>query len=196
MSAKILRYLKPDTKYILLPYSPHAESGTLTNAAHLIETFLSKYNIIVTLLPLHDNSKILDTICSHISKKKFDTLLTLEGCSSEEVGSKIAEECKMKKIFYFASEISIVKNGGSAGFVAEPSKIGHHIYMYIRHIITEKKKIKDLPILFLKNSGRKIIVNQEAIDNGLIKLSFEKEYFLRHGELVGEEVLSYESNKT
>lgn len=183
-AAEILQLLKPNLKKVLLPYSPLAEAGTLSNAAMLLKQYFARHGVDVVAAPIKDLSTGMKTIEENLDAA--DTIMTLEGCLINAYDEKIIELCDEKAITFFAGgDISSVEKGAAVGFVPNPKLIGKPLYEYVSAVVDGGKQPLDLPIKFLKNSGRQVVLNPKAAEKQGLFVPQDLQYFFRFGSVIG-----------
>lgn len=183
-AAEVLRKLKPDVKKILLPYSPLVEAGALSNAAMLLKQYFAHHEVEVLAIPLKSLEDGIAVIRDKISG--VDTLMTLEGCLINAYDAEIIELCNERTVTFFAGgDISSVEKGAAAGFVPNPSLISKPLFEYVSAVVDHGKKPINLPIKFMKNSGRQVVLNVPAAQKQGATIPDDIRYFFEFGAVVG-----------
>lgn len=116
-AAKLLCLLNPAIKHILLPYSPVADGGVLTNAAQLIKEYGNMRGITVSIVPIYDLGSVIKQIKPYL--KAADALICLESCLINDIVHSLIPLCVKNKISLMASELVHAKKRAACAFGAD-----------------------------------------------------------------------------
>lgn len=182
-AAEVFHYLKPDLKHILIPYSPHVEAGVLKSEALLIREYFERNKVETTLLEVYDVNNFIEQVSPFI--KKIDSIMNLEGCITNDIDDVIINLCNENKITFFAGGYaSSIQKGAAAGFVPDPVLLGSKLFEYVQEVVINNKRPSELPIRFLENKGRQVVVNASAAKRQNLNLSESVKYFLKFGRII------------
>lgn len=178
--------IAPHVKRILIPYNPTSYGGMLEEYKEQVATLLREYGYQVSEVKIYEVNDVSSKLQAFI-KKDIDMVLILPDMTMRDSMDVIAKLCEQYKVFsYFTMNYDQITKGAALAFGYNVYDMGVEAARYMRQVLEDGVRPKDLPVRSMPRDTYKVGMNLEtARKQGLLDQMDERlVYLMGHSEVI------------
>ncbi len=182
-SARMLLFVRPDVRHVVLPFSLTAHGGNLVNAAALIKRFFEDKGVKVSLVPFRATESPVPRTMLFL--EAASVVMCFEGCDILDYKEMLLGECKSRNVMVFGGDIEMIKAGAAAGFVLDHRIAGKALAIRLFKHLWHGVPMFLLPNSMLGSNARCLAINQTVATQYGIRFDGPLYKILKNGVIFG-----------